>query len=137
MNSAYINTVWSQIMKTLPYIHSTVKIGGQLYIAMPFETQQFSPSIKIMQLTVAIHFTVYNVLHRFATEHSVMTGSRDQKAVHDCCRKLFQGMVVKETTRALPKGTDYYSNTSQMNAMALKLHVATALMDQNLSLPVQ
>ena len=75
------------------------------------------------------------MLHWFATEQSVMIGGRDQKAVHECCRKIYQGMVAMETARALTKGA--YSNKLQMSAMALELHVATALMDQNLILFVQ
>ena len=49
------------------------------------------------------------------------------------CRGI--SMVAMETTCALPKGTDF-SSTPQMNATALELDVATALIDQNLSLPV-
>ena len=37
----------------------------------------------------------------------VMIGGRDQKAVHDCCRKIYQGTVAMETTHALPKGTAF------------------------------
>ena len=77
------------------------------------------------------------MLHWFATEPSVMIGNRNQKAVHDCCKNFTKEWLLWKPHVHFQKAGPFHSNTSQMNAMDLELYVATALMDQNLSIHVQ